>query len=418
MPVKWHQTQFQGVRYYEHKTRKHGIQRDRYFAIRYQREGKRCEEGLGWSSSKEGWTAEKAAIELAKLKQAYTLGEGPNTLREKRKLRRAKEEAEQQAEKKANLERLTFDTFFKETYYPTAQISKKESSYKKEEQRYRRWIFPIIGEKPFKLIAQTDLERIKKTLLDAGRSPKMIEHVFEVIRQAWNMARRDGLITKESPTRQVRIPKKDNKRLRFLTHDEADALLDHLKLKNTQLHDIVLLSLHTGLRAGEIFSLTWSDIDLDRGLITIRDPKAVKNRVAYMTTASRKLFQGKSEFNHEDLIFPEKTHGGRINAVSGEFKIIVDELGLNKGIIDPRQKVVFHSLRHTFASWLVENGTDLYTVKELMGHHTISMTERYSHVGNNALHDAVKRLDKRLTRKKGKGKDNLLKIKRGRFNHE
>ena len=74
MPVEWKKTKHQGVRYYEHKTRKHGVNLDRYFAIRYQVDGKRKEEGLGWTSDK--WTAEKAALELAALKKARTLGEG------------------------------------------------------------------------------------------------------------------------------------------------------------------------------------------------------------------------------------------------------------------------------------------------------------------------------------------------------
>jgi site-specific recombinase XerD len=55
-------------------------------------------------------------------------------------------------------------------------------------------------------------------------------------------------------------------------------------------------------------------------------------------------------------------------------------------------KVVFHTLRHTYASWLVEKGVDLYVVKQLMGHSSLTMTERYSHVGENALSAAVKKL--------------------------
>jgi len=54
------------------------------------------------------------------------------------------------------------------------------------------------------------------------------------------------------------------------------------------------------------------------------------------------------------------------------------------------KSAVFHTLRHTYASWLVESGVDLYTVKKLMGHSTIAMTERYSHLGNNTLQNAVK----------------------------
>jgi len=61
--------------------------------------------------------------------------------------------------------------------------------------------------------------------------------------------------------------------MRFLTRDEADRLLDALKVKSVDAHDITLLSLHAGLRFGEIASLTWQDVDLERGVLTIRDAK-------------------------------------------------------------------------------------------------------------------------------------------------
>ena len=63
---------------------------------------------------------------------------------------------------------------------------------------------------------------------------------------------------------------------------------------------------------------------------------------------------------------------------------------------DTRDKVVFHTLRHTYASWLVQNGVDLYTVKELMGHSTLPMTERYAHLSKENLKNAVKKLEDRM----------------------
>src|SRR4030067_919470 len=97
--LKWKKTKFPGVRYYDHPTRKHGIQKDRYFAIRYQRDGKRHEEGIGWAS--EGWTAEKAANELAELKKAHTLGTGgPTSLNEKREVEKEKREQKRLAKER------------------------------------------------------------------------------------------------------------------------------------------------------------------------------------------------------------------------------------------------------------------------------------------------------------------------------
>ena len=67
-------------------------------------------------------------------------------------------------------------------------------------------------------------------------------------------------------------------------------------------------------------------------------------------------------------------------------------------------KVVFHTLRHTFASWLVEQGIDLYSVKELMGHGTLAMTERYSHLSPDKLRRAIKTLEAGMEKGRAKGK--------------
>jgi site-specific recombinase XerD len=114
-----------------------------------------------------------------------------------------------------------------------------------------------------------------------------------------------------------------------------------------------------------------------------------------MTEAVKEILCEKTRGENDDLVFSGRGDG-RITSVSQTFDRVVKGLGLNKGVTDPRQKVVFHTLRHTYASWLVESGVDLYTVKELMGHSTIALTERYSHLGNNTLQNAVKVLEKSM----------------------
>jgi integrase len=85
-------------------------------------------------------------------------------------------------------------------------------------------------------------------------------------------------------------------------------------------------------------------------------------------------------------------------------KTMVAALGFNNGVTDPRQKVVFHTLRHTFASWLAEQSVDLYSVKELMGHGTLAMTERYSHHSPDKLRRAVKTFEAGMDAAKARGK--------------
>lgn len=73
-------------------------------------------------------------------------------------------------------------------------------------------------------------------------------------------------------------------------------------------------------------------------------------------------------------------NGGKRGQVSKTFNLPIDKLGFNEGITDPMLKVIFHTLRHTFVSWLVQRGTPLYTVATLMGHSTLEMTQRYAHL--------------------------------------
>ncbi len=90
--------------------------------------------------------------------------------------------------------------------------------------------------------------------------------------------------------------------------------------------------------------------------------------------------------------------------ISPTFHRVVKELGLNKGIDDRRQKLVFHSARHSFGSLLAEQGQDLYTIQKLIGHKTVTMTQRYSHLTENKLRNAVESLEKAFE----KNRDNVI----------
>jgi site-specific recombinase XerD len=390
--MKWTSTKFKGVRYREVPTKKNGIRTEQYFAIRFQRDGKRAEEGLGLES--EGWTAEKAFLELAKLKEAHKLGSGPTSLQEKRDIEKSRKEAVELERKKQELENVSFADFFKDTYLPTSKTHKKSDTWYNEDLHVRLWIGPVVGSKPFKKIAPLDIERIKKNLLDQSKSPRTIQYVMATFRQVWNMARRDGLVVIDSPTRSVKLPKVDNKRDRFLTNEEADKLLSALKCRSLDTYRMSAISLYTGMRRGEIFSLKWRNVDTTRGIIRIMDPKAGKTQYAYMNDSAKKIFLEMKTGNNEDLVFPGST-GEERTETPDIFDIVLKELGLNKGVTDGRHKVYFHTFRHTFASWLVLEGVDLYRVQKLMRHSNSAMTERYSHLAPDTLQSAVNAIDKK-----------------------
>ncbi len=384
--AKMIQSKYPGVRYREHLTRKHGVQRDKYYFIRFQKDKRRVEEGLGWAS--QGMTAEKAFQKLCELKQNANIGEGPTRLADKRKIAKANE-------KQKELEGLTFDRFFKKTYLPQSQANKKTKTYRSEEQFHRLWVSPVIGNKAMKKVSPLDIERIKKTMADAGRSPRTIQYCLAVIRQIFNLARKLDMYMGDNPISRVSKPKFDNRRLRFLSHEEAEILLNALKGKSNQLHDMALLSLHCGLRAGEIFNLTWGDVDFNRDTLTLKDTKSSRTRIAFITAQVKAMLQGIPQGNLNDFVFTNH-RGLKVTDLSNSFDRAVKAMGLNKGISDTRQKLTFHGLRHTYASWLVESGVSIYVVREMLGHASTAMSERYSHVGQNSMRDAVKNLEQLL----------------------
>ena len=392
MAYKWIKTRFPGVRYREHESRKlAGGKPDKYFTIYYRIKGKLYEEALGWASA--GWNAQKASIERGKLKQAQATGEGPRTLAQKRKLQEEKQSLEQEKREQERKDALTFNQFFSETYYPQAIENKSKRSYEREHQLFNYWISPVIGELPLKEVSPLHLEQIKKNMTMAGRAARSIRYALAVVRQVFNMAKYLNLYDRQSPTQHIKFPQEDNRRLRFLNKEEAEKLLAVLKTKSQQLYEISLLSLQCGARADEIFKLTFGDIDYEKQTLTLWDTKNTKTRISFMTQDVIEMLKKKEQGEKNELVFPGRG-GIKSDQVSATFDRTVKELGLNDGITDRRMKVVFHTLRHTYASWLVENGESLYTVKELMGHSTLAMTERYAHLGNGTLQNAVKRLEK------------------------
>lgn len=386
-------TSYPGVRYQKHKTRKHGIGPDKYFMIRYQHQGKRKEEGLGWAS--EGWSAKKAADELARIREAQRTGRGAQSLNEAREIARQEKEADAERLKDEELKAITFSEFWDKEYFPSCQAEKKPLSWQAEESWFKNWIQPGIGNKRLADVSQIDIERIKSTMDKAKLSPRSIQYCLAVIRQVFNEAARRRRFRGENPAKMVKVSLGDNKRVGFLTQEKAAELLAELKNRSLQLHDIALLALHCGLRESEVFSLTWDCVDFEQGSLFIKETKGKKNRHAFMTTDVKKMLMARYQGIDSGFVFLDR-NGSRIQRISASFFRAVDALGLNRGVTDRRQKVVFHTLRHTFASWLVQGGEPLYTVSKLLGHSTTAMTERYSHLAPDNMRGAVERMEANL----------------------
>jgi integrase len=156
---------------------------------------------------------------------------------------------------------------------------------------------------------------------------------------------------------------------------------------------MALLSLHTGMRAKELYSLTWGVVNFQNEFILVRDSKS-GSRYVYLTEATKQILQNMYQGQPDSALIFKNRKGQAVAKISNTYFRVVEKLGFNKDVSDSRDKVIFHTLRHTFASWHVQNGTDLYELKELMGHSTIQLTERYAHLRPDGLKQTAQNFNK------------------------
>jgi len=265
--------------------------------------------------------------------------------------------------------------------------------------RYRLHLKDHLETKLTTQISAFDIERIKSDLIKKGLSPQTVKHCLALVRAVINKAILWGMWSGENPVSKVKMPSLDNKRERFLSREEAEELLAELAQRSQQVHDYSLMSLLTGMRAGELFALTWQDVDFDNDIVNVRGKKGV-SRVAYMTHRVKDMLQRRHAEKLEtvfglDFVFPSRD-AEKTSEVSHVFDRTVEDLGWNNGVTDRRRKVVFYTLRHTFASWLAIKGIPILTIQKLMGHQSVTMTERYSHLTQDNLRNAVNSIENEI----------------------
>jgi integrase len=208
----------------------------------------------------------------------------------------------------------------------------------------------------------------------------------------------------------------DDARDRFLSEDEIrrlKAALDErlyrrgtkdLNKTNLRLRLLVLIALSTGMRASEIFGLRWSDVMYKEGLMAVRAKlKGGKMRYVPMAPELAAEIRRYPAIIGEDRILPPEpgARSGR-QRVEGSFEDLLERAKIR----DFR----FHDLRHTFASWYMMNGGDLYELAKILGHSNIKMTERYAKLGRKHLArtgNTAREIWKMMQSEQSEGADNL-----------
>lgn len=267
------------------------------------------------------------------------------------------------------------------SYYQNLILSStKAKARQTEEGRWKVHVNPIIGNQELTEIRALQIITLRNQLEKKGLSPQSVYHCLSLVRRVLRRAKEWELW--DGPVPVFSMPKFDNKRIRYLTEDEAKLLIAELRKTSIIWSDIAIFGINTGLRAGELFSLTPARIDKNIEYAHVMDTKTHKNRSIPLNQRARSIVI-KYLRNINSPIFNQGITTPKI------FRRAVKACGFNEGIIDQKEKVVFHTLRHTFASWLVQRGTPLAVVSQLLGHSDMRMTMRYAHLAPNQGSQAV-----------------------------
>ena len=258
----------------------------------------------------------------------------------------------------------------------------------KNEKHYAAWWISQWGDRRINEITADDIRKMITRLKTEGTwSDKTINHVMGHLRVALNQAVQSGKLDK-NPMDSVKMLPVPRGRLRFLTEGEEQRLREVMAPSDFRLVRFAIL---TGLRREEQFSLTWSNIDFTNHVLTIvRSKHGGTRHVPLSDEAVEILKTIRAETRVMSAwCFPSQNPTRHIDAQNFYRRVYLPALE-KIGIKD----VVWHTLRHTCASRLVMAGVDIRTVQEILGHKTLAMTTRYSHLSGAHLTQAVNRISK------------------------
>jgi integrase len=221
-----------------------------------------------------------------------------------------------------------------------------------------------------------------------GNKPATINRHLAILKHMFTKAGEWELVEDESVKRvhKVKLLEEINSRLRYLTREECQLLIASC---DKHLKPVVITALNSGMRKGEILTLKWENVDLRHGFILLDRTKNGERREIPINETMKDVLKGITRRLDVPYVFYDTNTGKPFNNLQRSFNTACKRAK----IIDFR----FHDLRHCFASHLVMAGIDITTVKELLGHKTLTMTLRYSHLAPSHKVKAVDILDRTLT---------------------
>src|SRR6266568_3561971 len=252
-------------------------------------------------------------------------------------------------------------------------------SIRTERNRVLAWAREF-GNRPLGQITRTEIEAWRREKMARCR-PATINRDLSRLRRMFSLAVEWELL-EESPMAGIRFLRENNARTRYLSLQECQRLIASCIAPH--IRALVGVALHSGMRLGEILNLCWQDLDFASGFILVRDSKNGESRHVAVDATLSALFRAYPHRLGTDLVFSSPA-GGRIVDVRTGFQNACKRAGLTD--------LHFHDLRHTFASQFVMSGGDLYILKEILGHKSITMTQRYAHLSPTYKIKAIDRMN-------------------------
>jgi len=236
-------------------------------------------------------------------------------------------------------------------------------------------------------ITPPELERLKIDRAKEGVGATSLTKMFSLLRGSWVYARKTGYQVGDLQIPKIKPPKH---RLRYLTIDEEIRFLKELDPRREgpglrslnvrpelmkrlvqDAYDLVVLLLDTGARYSEIANIEWTSIDIENKTIRLWRPKVQNESILFMTDRAHRILRRRFDNKNNLYVFTNKKGGPR-----GYASLAIKKAFKRAGLDD----CTIHSLRHTHATRLIQNGMSIYEVKEILGHSDIKTTMRYAHL--------------------------------------
>lgn len=249
--------------------------------------------------------------------------------------------------------------------------------------------FSIYIKKDLTRVKKEDIKSYLKYLFDKDNSNRTVSRKISTLKSFYKYLKENNII-KSSPALSIKYPKSDKKLPNFVHYNELESMISATKKDTFYERDDLIIELMyaTGVRVSELVNIKLDDIDFETNSIRILGKGSYMRTVyfgeyardaifKYMNGLRKKLLNGKES----EYLFLNKNGN---NITTRGIAKIIDKIVSETEV---KTKVSPHTLRHTFATHLLDNGCDLRSVQELLGHKNINTTEVYTHVTSERLKD-------------------------------